>query len=105
MCLQRVLRTYLEDHYAIGDPCRALYMSFADQQEKSVQEPQNLLHPEPDTQSSAILSSWVTHAQVILANRTGDTNKVRMHTRGLVCACASGGLHGARGRSCAADSH
>ncbi|TYZ56946.1 hypothetical protein PybrP1_002822 [[Pythium] brassicae (nom. inval.)] len=76
---KRVLRTYLEGHYAVGDPCRALYMSFADQQEKSVQEPSKLLHAphqEPEPPSSLILASWVTHAQVILANRTGDTNKI-----------------------------
>lgn len=55
-------------------------MSFADQQEKSVQEPQKLLQLSHQQQqqehSSSILSSWVTHAQVILANRTGDTSKI-----------------------------
>lgn len=46
-----------------------------------MQEPQKLLqlsHHQQQQQehSSSILSSWVTHAQVILANRTGDTSKI-----------------------------
>ncbi|RLN96649.1 hypothetical protein BBJ28_00020750 [Nothophytophthora sp. Chile5] len=72
---KRVLRTYLDEHYAPGDPCRALFMSFADQQEKSVQEPKKLLQTH-EQHASPILSNWVTHAQVLLANRTADTNKI-----------------------------
>jgi hypothetical protein len=74
---QRVLRTYLDEHYATGDPCRALFMAFADQQEKSVQEPKRLLQTNAQQPAdSLILSSWVAHAQVLLANRTADTNKI-----------------------------
>ncbi|KAL3663511.1 hypothetical protein V7S43_011400 [Phytophthora oleae] len=74
---RRVLRTYLDETYATGDPCRALFMAFADQQEKSVQEPKRLL--QTNTQQPAqspVLSAWVSHAQVLLANRTADTNKI-----------------------------
>ncbi|DAZ98277.1 TPA: hypothetical protein N0F65_008962 [Lagenidium giganteum] len=73
---KRVLTTFLNGHYAAGDPCRTLFLSFADQQEKSVQEPQKLMPSAHQSQPSAILSSWVTHAQVILANRTADTNRI-----------------------------
>ncbi|KAJ8550492.1 hypothetical protein ON010_g10577 [Phytophthora cinnamomi] len=74
---RRVLRTYLDETYATGDPCRALFMSFADQQEKSVQEPKRLLQTNAQQPAeSLILSGWVSHAQVLLANRTADTNKI-----------------------------
>lgn len=78
---KRVLCAYFTSHYAPGDPCRALYLSFADQQEKSVHEPQKLLQLQQQLQhqsddNSAILSSWVVHVQMLLANRTADTNKV-----------------------------
>ncbi|POM67012.1 Hypothetical protein PHPALM_17052, partial [Phytophthora palmivora] len=74
---RRVLRTYLDETYATGDPCRALFMSFADQQEKSVQEPKRLLQTNAQQPTdSIILSRWVSHAQVLLANRTADTNKI-----------------------------
>ncbi|KAL4115544.1 hypothetical protein PRIC2_013705 [Phytophthora ramorum] len=74
---RRVLRTYLDEHYATGDPCRALFMSFADQQENSVQEPKRLLQTNAQQSTdSLILSSWVSHAQVLLANRTADTSKI-----------------------------
>ncbi|KAE9008059.1 hypothetical protein PR002_g16017 [Phytophthora rubi] len=74
---RRVLRTYLDETYATGDPCRALFMSFADQQEKSVQEPKRLLQANvQQSAESLILSKWVPHAQVLLANRTADTNKI-----------------------------
>ncbi|GMF24498.1 unnamed protein product [Phytophthora lilii] len=74
---QRVLRTYLDETYATGDPCRALFMSFADQQEKSVQEPKKLLQTNVQQPAeSLLLSGWVSHAQVLLANRTADTNKI-----------------------------
>ncbi|GMF38180.1 unnamed protein product [Phytophthora fragariaefolia] len=73
----RVLRTYLDETYATGDPCRALFMSFADQEEKSVQEPKRLLQTNSQqSANSLILSGWVSHAQVLLANRTADTNKI-----------------------------
>ncbi|CAH0493435.1 unnamed protein product [Peronospora farinosa] len=74
---RRVLRTYLDEHYATGDPCRTLFMSFADQQEKSVQEPKRLLQTNiQQPTGSLILSNWVSHAQVLLSNRTADTNKI-----------------------------
>ncbi|KAF4318751.1 hypothetical protein G195_007866 [Phytophthora kernoviae 00238/432] len=73
---RRVLRTYLDEHYATGDPSRALFMSFADQQDKSVQEPKRLLQTHDQSAASLILSSWVSHAQILLANRTADTNKI-----------------------------
>ncbi|OWZ14722.1 COPII coat assembly protein [Phytophthora megakarya] len=74
---RRVLRTYLDETYASGDPCRALFMSFADQQEKSVQEPKRLLQTNAEQAvDSLVLSGWVSHAQVLLANRTADTNKI-----------------------------
>jgi hypothetical protein len=74
---KRVLCAYFTSHYAPGDPCRALYLSFADQQEKSVHEPQKLMQQSKDGDGSAILSSWVVHVQMLLANRTADTNKAR----------------------------
>ncbi|ETM02324.1 hypothetical protein L917_01189 [Phytophthora nicotianae] len=74
---RRVLRTYLDETYAMGDPSRALFMAFADQQEKSVQEPKRLLQTNIQQSSdSLVLSAWVSHAQVLLANRTADTNKI-----------------------------
>ncbi|KAG6958190.1 hypothetical protein JG688_00010618 [Phytophthora aleatoria] len=74
---RRVLRTYLDETYATGDPSRALFMSFADQQEKSVQEPKRLLQTNAQQSTeSLVLSAWVSHAQVLLANRTADTNKI-----------------------------
>lgn len=74
---KRVLCAYFTSHYAAGDPCRALYLSFADQQEKSVHEPQKLHQAGGDSSSSqVILSSWVVHVQMLLANRTADTNKI-----------------------------
>ncbi|EEY61619.1 COPII coat assembly protein SEC16, putative [Phytophthora infestans T30-4] len=74
---KRVLRTYLDETYATGDPSRALFMSFADQQEKSVQEPKRLLQTNIQQSSdSLVLSTWVSHVQVLLANRTADTNKI-----------------------------
>lgn len=74
---RRVLRTYLDETYTTGDPCRALFMAFADQQEKSVQEPKRLLQTNTQQPTrSLVLSSWVSHAQVLLANRTADTNKI-----------------------------
>lgn len=70
----RVVRAFLDGHYATGDPCRALFLALAEQQEKSVQEPQRLLQPGGhDVPSSRILSAWVSHAQVLLANPSGDT--------------------------------
>uniref|UniRef100_A0AAV1T810 Protein transport protein sec16 n=1 Tax=Peronospora matthiolae TaxID=2874970 RepID=A0AAV1T810_9STRA len=74
---KRVLRTYLDGHYTAGDPCRALFLTFADQQEKSVQEPKPLLRTSVHRPTeSLILSNWVSHAQVLLSNRTADTNKI-----------------------------
>ncbi|CAH0520677.1 unnamed protein product [Peronospora belbahrii] len=74
---RRVLRTYLDEYYATGDPCRVLFMSFADQQEKSVQEPKCLLQANVQQPAgSLILSNWVSHAQVLLSNRTADTNNI-----------------------------
>ncbi|KAG7396032.1 Protein transport protein Sec16B [Phytophthora boehmeriae] len=73
---RRVLRMYLDEHYATGDPSRALFMAFADQQDKSVQEPKRLLQTHDQSAASLILSSWVSHAQILIANRTADTNKI-----------------------------
>ncbi|CAI5730882.1 unnamed protein product [Hyaloperonospora brassicae] len=74
---KQVLRTYLDEHYAAGDPCRALFLAFADQQEKSVQEPRPLLQTNvQQSTESLILTNWVSHAQVLLSNRTADTNKI-----------------------------
>ncbi|TDH68162.1 hypothetical protein CCR75_008986 [Bremia lactucae] len=74
---KRVLRNYVDDTYAVGDPSRALFMAFADQQEKSVQEPKRLLHTNAQQSTeSLVLSAWTSHAQVLLANRTADTNKI-----------------------------
>ncbi|KAK1938278.1 Protein transport protein SEC16A [Phytophthora citrophthora] len=74
---RRVLRTYLDETYATGDPCRALFMAFADQQEKSVQEPKRLLQTNAQQPAqSPVLTAWVSHAQVLLANRTADTSKI-----------------------------
>uniref|UniRef100_M4BRG3 Protein transport protein sec16 n=1 Tax=Hyaloperonospora arabidopsidis (strain Emoy2) TaxID=559515 RepID=M4BRG3_HYAAE len=74
---KRVLRIYLDGHYTAGDPCRALFLTFADQQENSVQEPKPLLQTSVHQPTeSLILSNWVSHAQVLLSNRTADTNKI-----------------------------
>ncbi|CCI40104.1 unnamed protein product [Albugo candida] len=72
---KRVLHTYFNGHYSVGDPSRALYMAFADQQQKSVYEPQTTSssHGSPP---SPILANWVSHAQMLIANRTADTNKI-----------------------------
>jgi hypothetical protein len=74
---KKVLCNFFSAHYGLGDPCRSLYMAFADQQEKSIHEPQKLLNTgETPRLFSPILSCWVTHAQMLLANRSPDTNKV-----------------------------
>ncbi|GLD96445.1 hypothetical protein PINS_up005128 [Pythium insidiosum] len=77
---KRVLCAYFSTHYAPGDPSRALFLCFADQQEKSVHEPQKLMttagHPGENGETSPVLSSWVVHVQMLLANRTADTNKI-----------------------------
>ncbi|RLN37569.1 hypothetical protein BBJ28_00005692 [Nothophytophthora sp. Chile5] len=59
-------------------PEAMLIASFTDKEEykeKSVQEPKKLLQTH-EQHASPILSNWVTHAQVLLANRTADTNKI-----------------------------
>nr|CCA13964.1 COPII coat assembly protein SEC16 putative [Albugo laibachii Nc14] len=75
---KRVLYTYFNSHYSIGDPSRALYMAFADQQQKSVYEPQALMRElsSHETPPSPILANWVSHAQMLIANKTADTNKI-----------------------------
>ncbi|CEG48280.1 Regucalcin gene promoter region-related protein (RGPR) [Plasmopara halstedii] len=56
---RQVLRAFIDETYAVGDPSRALFMSFADQQEKSVQEPRRLLHTDVQQHTeTSILSAW-----------------------------------------------